>query len=68
MNTARMHRGHTRGFFIEALSGDVATALPNFLTYEYMQSNWAKDQPNPLRHDLVHEPIEVDRHLKPSFQ
>ena len=38
---------------------NVATALLNFLTYEYMQSDWSKDQPNPLRHDLVKEPIEV---------
>lgn len=37
----------------------IATALPNFLTYEYMQSDWSKDQPNPLRHELVREPIEV---------
>jgi D-galactarolactone cycloisomerase len=37
----------------------IATALPHFLTYEYMQSDWSKDQPNPLRHDLVREPIEV---------
>jgi D-arabinonate dehydratase/D-galactarolactone cycloisomerase len=39
----------------------IATALPNFLTYEYMQSDWSKDQPNPLRHDLVQEPIEIFR-------
>jgi D-arabinonate dehydratase/D-galactarolactone cycloisomerase len=37
----------------------IAAALPNFLTYEYMQSDWSKDQPNPLRHDLVKEPIEI---------
>jgi D-galactarolactone cycloisomerase len=37
----------------------LATALPNFLTYECMQSDWSKDQPNPLRHELVREPIEV---------
>jgi L-alanine-DL-glutamate epimerase-like enolase superfamily enzyme len=37
----------------------LATALPHFLTYEYMQSDWSKDQPNPLRHDLVREPIEI---------
>ena len=24
-----------------------------------MQSDWSKDQPNPLRHDLVKEPIEI---------
>jgi L-alanine-DL-glutamate epimerase-like enolase superfamily enzyme len=45
----------------------IATALPHFLTYEYMQSDWSKDQPNPLRHDLVHEPIEIfaDGHMAP---
>ena len=37
----------------------LATALPNFLTYEMMPSDWSKDQPNPLRHDLVQEPIEI---------
>ena len=37
----------------------IAAALPHFLTYEYMQSDWSKDQPNPLRHDLVKEPIEI---------
>jgi D-arabinonate dehydratase/D-galactarolactone cycloisomerase len=37
----------------------IATALPNFLTYEYMQSDWSAAQPNPLRHQLVQEPIEV---------
>jgi D-arabinonate dehydratase/D-galactarolactone cycloisomerase len=45
----------------------IATALPNFLTYEYMQSDWSKDQPNPLRHDLVKEPIEIfaDGYMQP---
>jgi D-arabinonate dehydratase/D-galactarolactone cycloisomerase len=37
----------------------IGAALPHFLTYEYMQSDWSKEQPNPLRHDLVKEPIEV---------
>jgi D-galactarolactone cycloisomerase len=37
----------------------IAAALPNFLTYEYMQSDWSQEQPNPLRHDLVKEPIEI---------
>jgi len=37
----------------------IAAALPHFLTYEYMQSDWSKDQPNPLRHDLLKEPLEV---------
>jgi len=37
----------------------IATALPHFLTYEYMQSDWSKEQPNPLRHHLLQEPVEV---------
>ena len=36
-----------------------AAALPNFLIYEYMQSDWSKNQPNPLRHHLLKEPAEV---------
>jgi D-galactarolactone cycloisomerase len=45
----------------------IATALPLFLTYEYMQSDWSKDQPNPLRHDLVKDPIEIfcDGYMQP---
>ena len=45
----------------------IATALPHFLIYEYMQSDWAPDQPNPLRHELVQEPIEIfhDGYLRP---
>ncbi|MBI5968257.1 MAG: mandelate racemase/muconate lactonizing enzyme family protein [Deltaproteobacteria bacterium] len=35
----------------------LAVALPNFLAYEYMQSDWSKDQKNPLRWDLVQLPI-----------
>ncbi|AEG14196.1 Galactonate dehydratase [Desulfofundulus kuznetsovii DSM 6115] len=35
----------------------LAAALPNFLIYEYMQSDWNKDQKNPLRWDLVQLPI-----------
>ena len=52
---------HTGSCSAVALSAalHLATALPNFLTYEMMQSDWSKDQPNPLRHDLVQEPIEV---------
>lgn len=38
-----------------------AAALPNFLIYEYMQSDWSKNQPNPLRHQLLKEPAEVYR-------
>lgn len=33
-------------------------ALPNFLTFEFMQSDWSKSQPNPLRHHLLREPVE----------
>jgi D-arabinonate dehydratase/D-galactarolactone cycloisomerase len=42
-----------------------AVALPNFLIYEYMQSDWSKNQPNPLRHELLKEPVEVyaDGHM-----
>ena len=42
-----------------------AVSLPNFLIYEYMQSDWSKDQPNPLRHNLLKENIEVleDGHM-----
>lgn len=36
-----------------------AVALPNFLTFESMQSDWSKAQPNPLRHNLLKEPAEV---------
>jgi len=36
-----------------------AAALPNFLIYEYMQSDWSKNQPNPLRHKLLRQPAEV---------
>ena len=33
----------------------------------HMQSDWSKEQPNPLRHELVKEPIErfKDGHLEP---
>ncbi len=36
-----------------------SVALPNFLMFESMQSDWSKAQPNPLRHDLLKEPAEV---------
>ena len=35
-----------------AVALHIATALPHFLIYEYMQNDWSKEQPNPLRHDL----------------
>lgn len=42
-----------------------AAALPNFLIYEYMQSDWSKNEPNPLRHKLLRQPAEVyeDGHM-----
>lgn len=42
-----------------------SVALPNFLTFEFMQSDWSKNQPNPLRHKLLKEPVEklVDGHM-----
>jgi L-alanine-DL-glutamate epimerase-like enolase superfamily enzyme len=36
-----------------------SVALPNFLIFEYMQSDWSANQPNPLRHDLLKSPAEV---------
>ena len=42
-----------------------SAALPNFLTFEYMQSDWSKNQPNPLRHNLLKKPAEIfeDGHM-----
>ncbi len=42
-----------------------SVALPNFLMFESMQSDWSKAQPNPLRHDLLKEPAEIfqDGHM-----
>lgn len=37
----------------------IAGAVPNFGIYEHMQSDWSKDQKNPLREDLVEEDVEV---------
>ena len=36
----------------------LAAAIPNFLIYEFMQSDWVKEEPNPLRHHLLKEPVE----------
>lgn len=36
-----------------------SVALPNFLMFESMQSDWSKAQPNPLRHNLLKEPAEI---------
>ena len=35
----------------------LATYAPNFLIYEYMQSDWNKEQHNPLHWDLCQLPI-----------
>jgi D-galactarolactone cycloisomerase len=50
------HTGSSSGISMAAAL-HLATAMPNFLTYEYMQSDWNKDQKNPLRWDLVQLPI-----------
>lgn len=42
-----------------AASMQLAAHLPNFLVYEYMRSDWNKNQKNPLRHELAKEPFEV---------
>jgi L-alanine-DL-glutamate epimerase-like enolase superfamily enzyme len=42
-----------------AASVQLAAALPNFLIYEYMRGDWSARQPNPLREDLLREPVEV---------
>ncbi len=43
-----------------------AVSLPNFLTFEFMQSDWSKSQPNPLRHELLLHPVEklVDGYME----
>lgn len=40
-----------------AASLHLAASLPGFIIYEYMQSDWSKDQKNPLLWDLVELPI-----------
>lgn len=37
----------------------LSAALPNFLIYEHMQSDWSKTEGNPLRENLLTEPAEV---------
>ena len=37
----------------------LSAALPNFLIFEQMQSDWSKTEGNPLREDLVIKPVEV---------
>jgi D-galactarolactone cycloisomerase len=39
----------------------LSAALPGFLIYEDMQSDWSKTEGNPLREKLVREPLEVRR-------
>lgn len=41
-----------------AASIQLAAAIPNFLTYEYMRSDWSETHPNPLRESLTLEPVE----------
>lgn len=42
-----------------AVGIQLAAALPNLLIYEYMVSDWSASQPNPLRHRLLQEDVEV---------
>ena len=42
---------------IMTVSLHLATYAPNFLIYEYMQSDWNKEQHNPLHWDLCQLPI-----------
>lgn len=44
-----------------AASLHLSCALKDFLIYEYMTSDWAKDQRNPLRHDLAELPADAVR-------
>ena len=39
------------------MSLHLATYAPNFLIYEYMQSDWNREQHNPLHWDLCEMPI-----------
>ena len=40
-----------------AVGMHLATAMPNFLFYEHMQSDWSDEQRNPLRWDLFNLPV-----------
>lgn len=42
-----------------AASVQMAAALPNFLIFEHMVSDWSRTKPNPLRHYLLADPVEV---------
>ncbi len=41
-----------------AASIQLSGAIPNFLAYEYMRSDWSETHPNPLRESLTYEPVE----------
>jgi D-arabinonate dehydratase/D-galactarolactone cycloisomerase len=42
-----------------AASIQLAAALPNFLIYEFMRSDWSAQEENPLRQRLVKQPVEL---------
>ena len=42
---------------IMTVSLHLATYAPNFLIYEYMRSDWNREEPNPLRRDLCELPV-----------
>jgi D-arabinonate dehydratase/D-galactarolactone cycloisomerase len=48
-----------------AASIQLAAALPNFLIYEFMRSDWSPREENPLRDRLVRRPVEIfkDGHI-----
>lgn len=52
------HTGST-GAVCLAAELHMAAALPNFLIYEHMQSDWSITTPNPLRSDVVRRSAEV---------
>jgi len=58
------HNGSSSNI-IMTVSLHLATYAPNFLIYEYMQSDWNKTQRNPLRWDLCQMPIKEfkDSHI-----
>ena len=43
----------------------MARSMPSFLIFEYMHSDWNKEQQNPLRWDLCEMPVEKfeDSHI-----
>lgn len=41
-----------------AVAIQIGAAVPNFMIYEHMISDWNDEQPNPLRHELLTEPVE----------